>query len=242
LSFNTASNGGAFFNRSSSFVTPIFCKRCWIINGKESNVDLSNIHQVDTEAIAVIPNTDASIAKNLQVFNSVPGFSIRMQNLAKYRREAHSTFVHYAWTLSQEYVENISVSYVTAIRAETRDDIFDRIEALEYLDETQFKPEDWAKLCNVFDEAAQEVWRLVNQSWGRYVTSPNFEEFKMSGNTSDIMTEKMAEGDNNTEPGETVEQAIEMVHDRTTTQQDKLDTLVLNANNEPRDPHFDESS
>jgi len=195
--------------------------------------------------LADVMNYKNSFMQNMQVFKSIPGFSIRMQNVAKFRRESHSTFVHYAWTLSQEYVENISVSYVTAIRDESRDHIFDRIEAFELLDERQMTPEEWTNLCNVFDEAAKEVWTLLNESWLRYVTAPNFVEFKMAGDTkaSDNFTSKMAEEVaqelNNNNPN-TVEGAIEVVHNRTTTQQDKLNSLVVNTDTAPKEPPFQE--
>jgi len=118
------------------------------------------------------------------MFDNVPGFVIRIQDLARYPYDPSRSFVEYAWRLSNAYVENISASYVTAIHPETRANILDYLAELEPQREAEFQKEDWTKLCNVFDFATEEVWGLLNQAWKRYVRSSYFTEFKMSDNGS----------------------------------------------------------
>ncbi|ETO16257.1 hypothetical protein RFI_21096, partial [Reticulomyxa filosa] len=136
-----------------------------------------------------------AFVQNKKVFNNVPGFFIRVCDLAKYGYVDNRTFVQYAWALSHAYVENVSASYVTAIHSETRERILDYLMELEPQKETEFTNNDWLQLCNVFDRAAQEVWELVNQSWKRYIRSPQFAEFKMTegGNRQRNLSEEVVQ-------------------------------------------------
>ncbi|ETO08008.1 hypothetical protein RFI_29382 [Reticulomyxa filosa] len=104
-------------------------------------------------------------------FSHVPGFAIQMEDFGKIDASGR-TYVEYASILGRTYVENVSASYVTAIHVETRDRILDYLETLNPQNENNIDQVQLTQLCNVFDPAAEEVWRLLNDSWKRYAKSP----------------------------------------------------------------------
>jgi len=115
------------------------------------------------------------------------GFSISIQELARYSYKPSRTFVQYAWDLGEAYVENISASYVTAIHSNTRSQLLHYLDALQPEKEESFQSQDWTELSNAFDAAAQEVKILLGQSWRRYVTSPYYGEFKKDSYATEAM-------------------------------------------------------
>jgi len=133
--------------------------------------------------------------QNLQVFNSLPGFAIYIQDLGRLEFKRGNGLTQYAWALSQEYVENISATFITGIHWETRDQILDYLSNLTPQKEVEFQNQDWAKLCTVFDQAAEEVLGLLRQSWKRYVRSPYFAEFKMNEGASNASEREEQTGD-----------------------------------------------
>jgi len=178
-----------------------------------------------------------SFVQHLQVFPSVPGFIVRMQDLARYGYMSDRTFVEYAWALSHAYVENISASYVTAIHSETRDVILDYLAQLEPQKQERFESNEWTQLCNVFDKAAEEVWHLLKQSWRRYVESPYFSEFKMSAGAGNALTSEMTEALRRRKEGLKKQfQTMPIAHNRTPAQHEKLINLLVSAIDENRDP------
>jgi hypothetical protein len=112
------------------------------------------------------------------------------------------TFTHYAWAITKTYVDGTSAFFVTAISEQTRERCIEFFEEQNPADEKRNQTAaHYAALQVGFDEAAQEVLRVLKDSYMRWSHLESYKDVNIRGQSMGVnqeMKERLAARGTNT--------------------------------------------